>query len=179
MAARTSVAQVEVSGTSIQAFIAAMALVSNRAKKILAAHGIESIEGDRWYPMQKLVEAYDHLLTEIGPNTTKAAGRKLPEIVKMPPHIQSLEEAMSFVNTGYQMTHRGIGNIGNYVYSSLGERKGQMVSSIPYPCELDEGILEAMGEKFRPKDSVWVRVEHQAGSCRKNGASACTYNISW
>jgi hypothetical protein len=179
MPERSSVAQMEVSGVTIQAFMAAMALVSSRAKKILAAHGIESIEKDRWYPMPQLLEAYSHLLSEIGPNTTRAAGRKLPDIAGIPPHIKSLEEALDFVNTGYRMNHRGIGNIGSYSYASLGERKGRMISNIPYPCELDEGLLEALGEKYRPQDSLWVRVEHQPGSCRKSGGSSCTYNITW
>ncbi|MBN1209487.1 MAG: hypothetical protein JXB05_31840 [Myxococcaceae bacterium] len=129
--------------------------------------------------MSRALEVYEQIRTEIGPNTTKAVGRKLPDIVGLPPSIQTLEEAFGFIRVGYQMHHRGPGSIGSYHYEAMGERKGRMVCDNPYPCELDEGILEAVGEKFRPKDSLWVRVEHQPGSCRKNGDSACSYNIVW
>lgn len=180
MAAHVEISQVEVKGEAIQAIVQAMALIQKRALKILAEHGMSPLESETWYPMAQLVEVTRRIQTEIGPNTMRAVGRKLNEnIIPFPPHVRSLEDAMRFVNLSYQTFHRGRGRIGGYQYESLGERKGRMTCDDPYPCDFDRGALEALGERFRPQDSLWVRVEHQAQGCREQGAHACIYDITW
>lgn len=169
----------EVKGQAVMSIVAAMSLIQSQALKILADRGITPLEKDRWYPLDRALEVYKIIQTEIGPTTVKAVGRKIPEVAEFPPNINTIEDGFRSIDIAYRLHHRGLGDVGGYHYKSLGERKGQMVCDNPYPCALDEGILEAIGERFRPKGSLWVRVEHLAGSCRKSGADSCTYNISW
>jgi hypothetical protein len=179
MTERFPLSKFEVKGQSIMAMVAAMSITRNRALKILADQGITPLENERWYPMDKFLEAIRTLQKEIGPNTTKAVGRKIPENAMFPPNIRTLEDAFRSIDMAYRMNHRGSGSIGGYHYTRVGDRSAQMLCDNPYPCPLDEGLLEAIGERFRPVDSLWVRVEHQPGDCRKNGATACTFNLSW
>jgi hypothetical protein len=176
---RIPVSKFEVKGQAIMSIVAAMALVQGRALKLLADRGITPLEKESWYPLDRLLEVFQAIQTEIGRNTLKAVGRKIPENAQFPPNIRSLEEGFRSIDVAYGMSHRGPGNAGGYHYTPVGERTARMTCDNPYPCPMDEGLLEAIGERFRPPDSLWVRVEHQPGSCRKNGGPSCTYNLSW
>jgi hypothetical protein len=172
--------EVQVLGQSIMAMIGGMELLKSRAMKILADNGIPQLEPQGWYPMRNALTAIKSIEEKIGPVTMRAVGRKVPEHAKFPPEITTLEQALLSLNVAYQMNHRGqhAGNIGGYRFDTAGHG-GRMVCDNPYPCNFDHGIIEALCERFRPKDSVWVRVEHAPLGCRHKGGSDCTYLISW
>jgi hypothetical protein len=171
---------VQVLGQSIMAMIGGMELLKSRAMKILADNGIPQLEPQGWYPMRNALTAIKSIEEKIGPVTMRAVGRKVPEHAKFPPEITTLEQALLSLNMAYQMNHRGqqAGSIGGYRFETAGHG-GRMVCDNPYPCNFDHGIIEALCERFRPKDSVWVRVEHAPLGCRHKGGSDCTYLISW
>ena len=179
MSDRFAISLREIKGQSIMAVVAAMALVQERALKMLAEQGITPLEKERWYPMERFLKVFRTIQTEIGVNTLKAVGRKIPENAMFPPDIVTIEDGYRSIDVAYRMNHRGPGNIGGYHYSPLGERTGKMVCDNPYPCPMDEGLLQAIGKRFRPADSVWVGVEHEPGACRTDGAPSCTFHISW
>jgi len=172
--------EVQVLGQSIMAMIGGMELLKSRAMKILADNGIPQLEPQGWYPMRNALTAIKSIEEKIGPVTMRAVGRKVPEHAKFPPEITTIEQALRSLNVAYQMNHRGQqgGNIGGYRFDTAGHG-GRMVCDNPYPCNFDHGIIEALCERFRPKDSVWVRVEHAPLGCRHKGGSDCTYLISW
>ena len=172
--------EVQVLGQSIMAMIGGMELLKSRAMKILADNGIPQLEPQGWYPMRNALTAIKSIEEKIGPVTMRAVGRKVPEHAKFPPEITTIEQALRSLNVAYQMNHRGqqTGNIGGYHFDTAGHG-GRMVCDNPYPCNFDHGIIEALCERFRPKDSVWVRVEHAPLGCRHKGGSDCTYLISW
>ncbi|HEX8702442.1 MAG TPA: hypothetical protein VF815_26650 [Myxococcaceae bacterium] len=173
-----STAAVEVSGRSVHAVVEAMKLGEERSLKLLADHGIHPLERTRWYPLSSVLSLYQTILKEIGPGTLRAVGRKLPENAHFPADIISVDTALRAVDTAYRLNHRGAGDIGGYHFLSTGPRSVRMHCDNPYPCLLDEGLLEALCERFRPPDA-WVRIEHAAPSCRQRGDSSCTYTISW
>jgi hypothetical protein len=179
MSQRFSLSKIEIKGQSIMAVVAAMSIVQKRALKILAQQGITPLESERWYPLESFLEVFRAIQAEIGLNTIKAVGRKIPENAMFPPNIVTIEDGFRSIDVAYRMNHRGTGNIGGYHYSRTGERTAQMLCDNPYPCPMDEGLLESIGGRFRPQDSIWVRVEHQPGGCRKDGAASCTFNLSW
>lgn len=173
---------VEVLGQSILAMIGGMELLKARAQRILAENGIAKLEPRAWYSMRNAIAAISSIEEKIGPVTMRAVGRKIPETARFPPELRTLEEALRSLDVAYQMNHRGqhAGNIGGYRYETAAVgRGGRMVCDNPYPCNFDHGIIEALSERFRPKEAVWVRVEHGPQGCRQKGSSACTYQISW
>jgi hypothetical protein len=179
MPQRFQLEKFEVQGHAIMSVVSAMALIQHRALKLLADRGITPLEKDSWYPLARLLEVFKTIHTEIGPNTVKAVGRKIPENAQFPQNLTTLEDGFRSIDVAYRMSHRGPGNIGGYHYTPTGDRTAKMICDNPYPCAMDEGLLEAIGLRFRPIDSLWVRVEHQPGGCRKKGAVSCTYHLSW
>jgi hypothetical protein len=173
-------ANVEVVGQSLLAILNALELIKTQAQKLLADHGIPKIEPEGWYSMRHAIAAIDAIEQKIGPVTMRAVGRKVPEHARFPPEVRTLREALQVLDAAYQMNHRGHqhGNIGGYHFEPTGDRAGRMVCDTPYSCNFDHGVIEAICERFRPKDAAWVRVDHGSG-CRQKGSVACIYHIRW
>jgi len=172
-------AGVEARGQAIQSIVGGMEILRARAMKILAENGIPHLEPDRWYPMTAYLACLRAIEEKIGPNTLRSIGRKVPGNAVFPPEMRTLEQALTMLDNAYRMNHRGPGDFGSYRYERVTERSARMVCKNPYPCDLDLGLLEGLGERFQPPGSFWVRVEHDKGSCRKTGADACTYVVRW
>ncbi len=169
----------EVLGNAILAILNGMEFSQSRALKILAENGINSVKGDVWYPMLGVLQSFHRVFEKVGPSTVRAIGRKIPENAQMPPAIDSLEKALRSVDVAYRMNHRGPGAIGGYLYQDVGPRHARLVCDNPYPCDMDLGLIESFADKFRPKDSIRVRIEHDTRSCRLRGDGACTYDVTW
>ncbi|MDY7229556.1 hypothetical protein [Hyalangium rubrum] len=176
---RTPATQVMVSGQGLLSVLEAMSLIESHARKILASHGLDPIDGAQWYPFRNALDAFKVITERIGPSTMKSIGRKLLEHVRFSSANLSLEEALASLDSVYRICHRGPGYIGKYVFESTGARSAQVTTDNEYMCELDEGLLEALSERFKPPGALWVRVVHKPGSCRKQGNTTCTYEVSW
>ena len=170
---------VEVYGKSVQALINAMEFLKLKAQRVLASHGIEPLDPEKWYPMPSVLDSFDDILKQVGPNTTRAIGRAVPKSAVFPPGIDSFPSALNSLDVAYRMNHRGKGDIGSYRFLSEGERAARMVADNPYPCEFDQGIMEALYDRFQPKGSIRLRIDHDPAGCRSKGARACTYHLKW
>jgi hypothetical protein len=103
----------------------------------------------------------------------------MPDHAPFPSPLLSIEAALRAIDVAYKASHRGPGGIGGYTYTPQGSRVGRMVCDNPYPCHLDEGIIEAMAERFRPRDSFFVHLTHEPQQCRERGGTQCTYIVRW
>jgi hypothetical protein len=101
MTERFPLSKFEVKGQSIMAVVAAMSIVQDRALKILAEQGITPLEKERWYPMDRFLEVFRTLQTEIGLNTTRAVGRKIPENAMFPPNLVTIEDGFRSIDVAY------------------------------------------------------------------------------
>jgi len=170
---------VEVIGSPILAIVNGMELAQSRALRILAENGISPLKPDAWYPMPALLKSFQLVFEKIGPSTVRTIGRKIPDSAQFPPDIDTLEKGLRAIDMAYRMNHRGKGAIGGYRFEPVDKRNARLVCDNPYPCDLDLGLIESIGDKFRPKDSLWVRIEHDAKSCRRRGDGSCTYAVNW
>lgn len=171
--------RIEVLGNSILSAMEAMKIAPERAQRIFAENGITRPEKDAWYPVDSVLRAYRDILKQIGPNTMKAVGRNIPKNAEFPPGLATLEQALKSLNTAYRMNHRGPGGIGGYHYEASSTRAGQVTCDNPYPCPVDEGLVEAIAERFKPKDAFFIRLQHDPTACRDRGAAACVYHVAW
>jgi hypothetical protein len=171
--------QVEVYGKSLQALYNAMEFLKLKARQVLTSHGIESIEPEKWYPLQAILDSFNDILKQVGPHTTRSIGRSVPKNAVFPPAINSFESALLSLDQAYRMNHRGRGDIGSYRYQAGTGNNATMVCDNPYPCEFDQGIIEALYDRFQPKGSIRLRIEHGPGGCRLKGGRACTYLLKW
>lgn len=172
-------AQIEVSGQALMALLSAMRIVQDKAVKLLAGHGIAPVERGGWYPLDAVLAAMRTILVQIGPNTMKTVGRHLPDHAPFPSPVDSIEAALRAIDTAYKASHRGTGDIGGYAYTPQGNRTGRLVCDNPYPCQMDEGVIETVAERFRPQDSFFVHLTHEPQQCRERGGTHCAYIVRW
>ncbi len=175
----TPPSQVEVYGRSVKALVDAMEFLTLKAQQVLASHGIEALEPEGWYPLRSVLLSFDDILTQVGPHTTRAIGLSIPKNAVFPPGIDSFESALQSLDQAYHMNHRGGGDIGSYLYQGTGERSAVMTCDNPYPCEFDQGIIQALYERFKPKGSFVLHLEHDTSACREQGAITCVYQLKW
>ena len=173
----------ELSGTHLHAMIQAFPVGTEKVgREILKSQGLENPQPDQWYKVQSVLdmlkgmyEAFDyHILTKMG--------YRLATIVDLPPHWDTIDIAFKELDSGYQMNHRG-GDIGSYECEDLGTwsglRRCKMISKSHWPCELDQGLMHGMGDRFK-KNGVDVLVRrNDEGICRKKGSDSCVYIVSW
>lgn len=168
-------AQAEVNGRSVRSIVEGVGQFSStykkRSLKILDNHGLPEPEPGTWYSMQGYLDAFEELADTVGPKTIKKIGSEIPNVVEWPPEVETVEEAMESLDDVYQMNHRG-GEVGYYDFEKTGETGGVMECKNPYPPSLDEGLLEAVADKFSEEGS-FVRVEQTSEGTTR------TYQISW
>jgi hypothetical protein len=186
---------IEVNGEAVGAVVDAFKQYPSVVQKYLIKHGLLSakqgqIDRSAWYPLDSWLAAYQAIAKEVGLNSLYTIGRKIPENIVLPPHINDIRSSLSSMDIGYHLNHRKDGaamfdpatgqtveGIGHYTSTlSADESRGMVVCENPYPCELDRGIVTGFATRFEPT----ARVTHDnTAPCRKKGASSCTYVVSW
>jgi hypothetical protein len=194
MAQFTALVQgVEVNGETVLAVIDALSTFKTQALNILAKSGINQPEAGKWYSQQAWLDSFCIISEQVGTATLFLIGKKIPENANFPSHIDNIVAGLQAIDVAYHMNHRLAGDpmfnprtgrmmegIGHYHFEKMAETKARMLCDNPYPCDFDRGIIEAMTTKFKPVNSLLVRVTHDnTAPCRKKGADACTYLVEW
>jgi hypothetical protein len=170
---------VEVNGETIYSVVDGMGAFREKALDILGQNGIKDPKPGTWFPQQSWLDAFRTISTTIGKSTLNVIGKKIPENAKFPPDIDTIEKALQAIDVAYHMNHRK-GEIGHYEFVSTGPRSAKMVCRNPYPCAFDRGIIEAMVQRFKPKNAVVLSVTHDdTCPCREKGGDSCTYLVKW
>jgi hypothetical protein len=181
---KSFVADVEVLGDAIEAFVAGFPPeLSKIGSDLLAAKGIDGFRRGEYYPLQSLLDAMKEIQDKFSSEMLFRIGEKIATNAVLPAGIDSLENCLASINTAYHMNHRR-GEIGSYEYTYLGEagglKRAKMTCPNPYPCAFDRGVIHGFAQRFKPSGAVDVIVRHdESGPCRRTGANACTYLISW
>jgi len=168
---------VKVSGSAVLAIVEGMGEFKAMALRILRENGIVDPEKDKWYPQQAWLDAFRQIAEQIGQETLRAIGEKIPETALWPPTTEDIGEALASIDVAYHMNHFG-GEIGHYRFERTGKRSGRVVCDNPYPCAFDLGIVKATTSRFA-LEGVRPIVKHDAHGCRTRGDESCTYFVSW
>ncbi len=167
----------EVNGATIMSITAGLGA---SAEHVLAAHGLDNLQADQWYPQQLWLDAF----RDIASGTINAMldlvsiGMKINERAHFPPDINSIESALQSIDVAYHMNHHG-GEIGSYQYIRVSGTQIDLVCRNPYPCDFDYGLIYGTVQRFRLPRTPFV-VEHDGTApCRKRGADSCTYHVTW
>lgn len=185
--------RVEVNSQSISVILEGMSGFQSHALRVLEENGIPHLAPGQWIPLTKWLSAFRAIGETIGQSTLLSIGKRVPDTSDFPSDIDSIQAALASINIAYHMNHR-IGEqllfvpetgellegIGQYLYEATGFRSATMVCENPYPCRFDEGLIQAIADRFKPKNSLYVEVEHDDGRpCRNLGGESCTYHIKW
>jgi hypothetical protein len=183
--------RVEVNGETVLSVVAGMGAFRSAALQLLAENGIEFPEPGHWFPQQSWLNAFKVIAERVGDATLHRIGRAIPEHAQWPRAIDSIEQALASIDVAYHLNHR-IGRqvlydaatgtmregIGHYALRGEGPRSARVVCDNPYPCAFDQGIVQAVAERFcAPGDRV--SVAHAVSGCRRAGDAACSYIVSW
>ena len=184
---------IEVNGQTVLSVVDGMGAFRQMALNILKKHGIDNPQPGKWYPQQAWLDAFKEIAKNIGPNTLFQIGKKIPEKADWPPEIKTIEDALASIDIAYHLNHRKGGQplfnpttkkmregIGHYKFEKTGQREARMICENPYPCHFDRGIIFAVANKFKPRDSAMAKVIHDDSKpCRQKGGRSCTYIIKW
>jgi len=175
--------RVELSGGHLIAIVQAFPAGTEKiGVAMLTARGINAPQPDSWYKLQAVLDVMKDLYATFNPGLLTRMGYRVAQLVKLPPHWQSLEIALNELDIGYKMNHRG-GEIGSYACEDLGIQSGlrriKMIVKTHWPCEYELGLIQGIGDRFKKEGiEVLVRKDEEA-PCRRTGGDSCTYLVSW
>jgi hypothetical protein len=143
--------------------------------RLLADHGIETLQPDEWYSQQAYLDAYEAIVDDIGESTLRQIGEATPDHAEWPPHVDGPFQALASIDDAYSMNHRG-GEIGYYEATKVDENTATVECKTPYPCEYDEALVEGTAAKFA---DGYVSLEETGPQCRAEGGQVCEYTVNW
>ncbi|SDJ67884.1 hypothetical protein SAMN05216226_10771 [Halovenus aranensis] len=167
---------VEAKGAAVLSFINGVpAPFRDKARTVLASHGIEDIEPDSWYSQQSYLNAFEHVVEEMGDATLQEIAKSTPENAEWPPDVETPAEALDSIDDAYHMNHRG-GDIGYYEVEEHDDRTVIMECKTPYPCDYDKALVKRTAELF--SDEV-IQLTEVGDQCRADGGEQCRYEVTW
>jgi hypothetical protein len=170
---------VEVNGAAVLSVIDGMGGFQNKAREILANHGIENPKAGCWYNQQAWLDAFSTIAETLGSKALYNIGRKIPENAVWPPVVEDIRSALSSINVAYRMNHRG-GQIGSYDYLEIDDNSARIICNNPYPDEFDRGIISAVADKFKPEGTFMVEVKQDDSlPNRTEGGEFTSFIICW
>ncbi|MBU1118825.1 hypothetical protein KKH43_03015 [Patescibacteria group bacterium] len=183
----------EVNGQTVYAVVDGMGTAKEMGMRILSENGIDDPVPNEWYSQEEWLSAFKQIAENIGPHTLFAIGRSIPKNAEFPSEIDDIEKALASIDVAYHMNHKIDGEpmfnekdgsmkegIGHYTFKKTGDKQAEVICDNPYPCDFDKGIVKEMAQRFKPEDSLLVKVEHdETDECRKKGDKVCTYTVTW
>lgn len=124
---------------------------------ILAAEGLADPEPDAWYPMDDALTVYDRIATEIGRCTLYRIGCCLARAMAWPEQVETIDAALSNIDTVYEQHHRGCSAC-SITHTSDRPGRGTIVFETPYPTVFEAGLVRGLDDQFgRPETFLAVR----------------------
>ncbi len=175
----TTASGIEVSGDTVLAMTKGMRGFRKRLRHLLAERGVNNPQPNHWYSQDDLLDLFEAFPASVGPFMISDMGAQVAHDAKFPAEIDCVAKALTQLDALYRAGHRGA-RMGSYIFQKTGEDSGTLVCSTPYPCDFDQGLIEAVASRFRGRTPGKVTVQHEeAAGCRKQGGESCTYVVQW
>lgn len=148
--------------------------------------GVPHVED--WYPVGGVLAVLERVHEQLGEDALFRIGQSVLANVTLPGDADGIRRALRALDIIYHASHRRDGvamfdaktgrvadGIGHYVCADAARHSSVTTSSL-YPCAFDRGLVTAMARRFEPN----AEVNHLGGArCRRRGAAACTYVVTW
>lgn len=125
---------------------------------ILKQHGLDTIDPDRWYKMQDVL----NVLSDISEGTNAMSnfvsiGIAAAELSVLPPEMEkmSLAEILTAYGKIYKIRHRG-GDAGEVNVEQVAPNHFKLTMQIPYPDDVFYGVMYGYTRRFRPPGAHFV-----------------------
>lgn len=189
---------IEVNGQTVYAIVDGVGSYKAGASRLLIQEGIGTeqsdglvrLEPEAWYSQEAWLRVFEKIAGQIGSSMLYSIGLAIPRNAIFPIWVNDVFTAVQSIDIAYHQNHRRNGvvmfnpesgqmldGIGHYGYEPVeGKRRIVSVCENPYPCDFDRGIITSIVRRFEAA----AFVEHDdTKPCRKNGADACTYVVTW
>lgn len=118
-----------------------------------------------WYPLHSFVELIWEIERLLGEKLVFQIGRKIVSHAIFPENITDIYSAIEVLDNAYHLNHSLDGvnpmfnpqtglkqnGIGNYIYEVIPEENSILcICENPFPTAFDEGILDALIQKYQP-----------------------------
>ncbi len=171
---RTFAPEIEVSGGNILSLLAALGSFRSMGEELLAEQGVSGVVAQGWYPLQGFLAALESISRKVGPHTLFQIGRRIPDHIFLPAKLNSFEDICAAFDAAFNLNHRG-GDAGGIGYQVTGSRSATIVTSTPYPCDFDRGVIQGFFQRFM--DSRVSVVHDEERACKAVGGTCCTYLV--
>lgn len=173
-------AQMEVRGRAVRSILRGAGQFSvadrDRVESLLAENGIVRPRPDDWFSFDAYAAALTSIEESLTARTLHRIGLEIPKVIDWPTGVGDVASAMKYLDERHRRVHRS-GDAGFYDFERTGTSEGRVECWTPYPCLLDEGIVEDTARKFSPRDD-FVNLS-ESDRCREINADSCTYVIEW
>jgi hypothetical protein len=107
-------------------------------------------------------------------------GKAIGQALKIPDSQRSMEQVLSSLGQTWRVNHRYITSDVGWMYQKTGDRSAVMTIVFPYPDDFERGILTGVAERFKPADSVQIKVVMDEAKPRNDRRGAfTTFLVSW
>ncbi len=170
----------EMSGLSVQSFV--RNILHEDIAEILVRHGLNEIDPQKWYPVQKLLDVFSEVAAE-GSNTSQvfvSVGMGAAELgyAAMPAQAKAkltLEAFLSAYGNRLNELHRG--NVGYIQYEKIADGHYVMTWKIPYPDDVMYGVFYGFTRLLRPSDKAFVLEYDRDQPSSDNGGEMTVLHI--
>lgn len=167
----------KVLGHSIKITLDALTLYKDMGVRLLAQSGIKEVKPDEWYDMQIYCDFLGAVKDKLGNSTLFVAGRNIGMNAELPPIFDTPAKTLASFDQVFKMGHRGVPAHQGWKYTSTGERSAVMVSTSPYPDELQRGVCDGFIRRFKT-GALIVKTDETKPQVDKGGESV-TFNALW
>src|SRR5258708_2196464 len=143
---------------------------------ILKKHGLETIEPEKWYNMQVLlnvvkdiVESRNNVLEDL-----TAVGIKTVETMPLSPEVNSIESALNFINQAVRLTSRNIPDEFGVLLKVVTPQHFLVTNNSPFPEANVYGYLWGLVNRFKAPDHIFT-----IHALPKEQGTPTVFSIKW
>ena len=137
---------------------------------------IDSVKGENWYSVSKLIELLDSVEQNSGSDKVKSCGKGIYYTVKDKVEQMGVKtplDALKSIVSVYFQNNRG-DSIGEWELQLAEDGHVILKDNTIYNCSLGEGVILGAVKAFGGKN---VKIMHT--KCKKKGDKHCINEISW
>lgn len=148
--------------------------VRSTCRKVLgeaSTSRIETIDPNRWYPIEWLLEMMDAIETKVGHNGLRRLGRLLfqrTHAAKFAEQARLARDVVYGIDAMYNAANRGM-RIGGWKVRSFTSSLAELEKTTPHHCSMEEGIIS------EACSTLGVPVMVSQRECFRTGADCCVF----
>ena len=119
---------------------------------LLAAHQLEHIEPDKWYPQGPFMNVLREIERRFTFEELVAVGVSISQQVPLPPEVNSIEACLTLLDFGHQSTSRNIHPEEGIIVEKVSPTHFRVVSNVPAPPFMAYGVIWGYVRRFKKKN---------------------------